>query len=168
MAPANHDGAPWVDGFVVLRAGKCMGVYWGWAVLAAMGLMVGMSPAAHADSPMSDSPRVVDLGTLGGTNSSATAENELGQVVGANSPRNRADPHLDRLASHSGPPKEDRTAYRDHIRRNDLGLPLARPSTGHPTAGRRSLARFHRSTTARASRTARPSCRAAAPPKLPA
>jgi probable HAF family extracellular repeat protein len=52
-------------------------------VLVAVGLMVGMSPAAHADSPTSDSPRIVDLGTLDGTNSFATAQNEQGQVVGA-------------------------------------------------------------------------------------
>jgi hypothetical protein len=38
---------------------------------------------------------------------------------------NRPDPRVDRLASHSGPPNEDRSAYRDHIRRNDLVVPLA-------------------------------------------
>jgi hypothetical protein len=36
------------------------------------------------------------------------------------SPRNRPDPRVDSLASRSGPPNEDRSAPRDHIRRNDL------------------------------------------------
>ena len=36
------------------------------------------------------------------------------------SPRNRPDPPVDHLASHSGPPNEDRRASRDDIRRNDL------------------------------------------------
>ena len=44
--------------------------------------------------------------------------------------RNRPDPPVDRLASHSGPPNEDRRASRDHIRRNDLVVPLADPLTG--------------------------------------
>ena len=41
--------------------------------------------------------------------------------------RNRPDPPLDHLASHSGPPNEDRRASRDHIRRNDLVVPLNGP-----------------------------------------
>jgi hypothetical protein len=45
------------------------------------------------------------------------------------SPRNRPNPRLDRLASHSGPPSKDRGAYRDHIRGNDLAVPLADPAT---------------------------------------
>ena len=36
------------------------------------------------------------------------------------SPRNRPDPRVDRLASHSRPPHEDRRASGDHIRRDDL------------------------------------------------
>src|SRR4249919_1048696 len=43
------------------------------------------------------------------------------------SPRNRPDPPVDRLATRSGPPNEDRSAYRDHIRRNDLVVPLVDP-----------------------------------------
>jgi hypothetical protein len=45
------------------------------------------------------------------------------------SPRNRPDPRVDRLASRSGPPNEDRSASRDH-RRNDLVVPLADPLVG--------------------------------------
>jgi hypothetical protein len=57
-------------------------------------------------------------------------------------PQNRPDPHLDRLASHSGPPEEDRIACRDHIRRNDLVVPVAYRS---PNAGEARLVALMRS-----------------------
>ncbi len=44
----------------------------------------------------------------------------LGREPDPHSLRNRSDPRVDRLACGSCPPNEDRSASRDHIRRNDL------------------------------------------------
>src|SRR3954453_5768570 len=55
-------------------------------------------------------------------------------------PRNRPDPRVDRLASHSGPPNEDRHASRDHIRRDDLTANPAPAQTSMPRPTTRNAA----------------------------